>query len=110
MDVIIGAAAGWTFTKTASRQVCCPRANRTEARIHDASCSRCISATHHSALDWQGASLGLARLPAKVPSAHFLRDWSKAEVTENGGGPVLQIPPSARHNDDTIADMELEGK
>jgi hypothetical protein len=52
----------------------------------------------------------LSLLPAKVASAHFLKDWSKAEVLENGDGLVLQIPPSARNDDDTIADMELEGK
>jgi hypothetical protein len=45
-----------------------------------------------------------------VQSAHFLKDGSKAAVTENGGGLVLQIPPSARADDDTIALLELEGK
>jgi alpha-L-fucosidase len=58
-------------------------------------------------LDWQDASLALPPLPGKVKSAHFLKDGSKAEVAENAGGLVLQIPPSARDDYDTILVLEL---
>ena len=58
-------------------------------------------------LDWQDASLALPPLPSKVKSAHFLKDGSRGEVTEAAGGLVLQIPPSARDDLDTVAVLEL---
>ena len=58
-------------------------------------------------LDWQDASLALPPLPGKVRFAHFLKDGSPGEVAEAAGGLVLQIPPSARDDLDTIAVLEL---
>ncbi|MGD1103633.1 MAG: hypothetical protein ABSA59_16405 [Terriglobia bacterium] len=48
----------------------------------------------------------LPPLPGKVKSAHFLKDGSWGDVTESAGGLVLQIPPSAREDVDTIAVLE----
>jgi len=59
-------------------------------------------------LDWQDASLALPSLAGKVKSVHFLKDGSRGEVTETGGGLVLTIPSSARDDLDTIAVLELE--
>jgi hypothetical protein len=43
-----------------------------------------------------------------VKAAHFLKDGSRGEVSEAGGGLVLKIPSSARDDLDTIAVLELE--
>jgi alpha-L-fucosidase len=61
-------------------------------------------------LDWQDASLELPALPGKVLSAHFLKGGAKAEINENAGGLLLQIPASARDDFDTIAALECEAK
>jgi alpha-L-fucosidase len=61
-------------------------------------------------LDWQDSSLALPALPGKVESAHFLKDGSRAQVTETAGGLLLQIPPSARDDFDTVAALEYEAK
>ena len=57
-------------------------------------------------LDWQDASLALPPLPGKVKSARFLKDGSRGDVTAAAGGLVLEIPPSARDDFDTIAVLE----
>jgi alpha-L-fucosidase len=58
-------------------------------------------------LDWQDASLVLPPLPGRVSSAHFLKDGSQGNITAEARGLVLQIPPSARDDFDTIAVLEL---
>jgi alpha-L-fucosidase len=58
-------------------------------------------------LDWQDSSLALPSLPGRVESAHFLKDGSRAETTQTAGGLVLQIPPGARDDFDTVAVLEL---
>ena len=61
-------------------------------------------------LDWQDASLALPPLPGKVKSAHFSKDGTRGDVHEAAGGLVLQIPPSARDDFDTIAVLELDDR
>lgn len=58
-------------------------------------------------LNWQDSSLDLPPLPGKVLSAHFLKDGSRGDVTAMAGGLILQIPPSARDDYDTVAVLEM---
>lgn len=61
-------------------------------------------------LDWQDDSLALPPLPGRVTAAHFLKDGSRAEVSQGNDGLVLRIPASAHDDLDTIAVLELSGK
>ncbi len=58
-------------------------------------------------LDWQDASLALPPLPGKITTAHFLKDGSRAEISQGPDGEVLKIPASTRDEFDTIAVLEL---
>ncbi len=58
-------------------------------------------------LDWPDATLALPPLADKVTAAHFLKDGSRAEVSQGPGGMVLEIPEIARDEFDTVAVLEL---
>ena len=58
-------------------------------------------------LNWQDSTLALPRLPRVVQSATFLKDGSKAQFTETDTGLLLQLPPWASEEYDTIAVLEL---
>jgi alpha-L-fucosidase len=58
-------------------------------------------------LNWPDATIALPQLPAKVKSAKFLKDGSKAEYSESEYGFLLKIPPSAVDEYDTVVALEL---
>jgi alpha-L-fucosidase len=58
-------------------------------------------------LDWADPAILLPRLPRKIASGHFLKDGSKAQLTESDLGVLVKIPQSAVDEYDTILVLEM---
>lgn len=58
-------------------------------------------------LNWPDPTIALPQLPAKVKSAKFLKDGSKAEYSESDYGLLLKIPPRVLDEYDTVVALEL---
>jgi alpha-L-fucosidase len=58
-------------------------------------------------LNWPDPTIALPQWPAKVKSAKFLKDGSKAEYSESDYGFLLKIPPRVVDEYDTVVALEL---
>lgn len=58
-------------------------------------------------LDWPDPALLIPRLPARIKSAHFLKDGGKAEFAESDDGVLIRIPPRMVDEYDTVVVLEM---